>query len=35
MKKICVIDGKEYNEVTVNRLNADGINEPYVYYEEI
>jgi len=35
MKKICIIEGKAYNEVTVNRYNQDGINEPYVYYEEI
>jgi len=34
--KIVYIEGVGYcKEIVVNRYNTDGINEPYVIYEEI
>lgn len=33
---IIYIDGEGYcREITVNRFNADGVNEPYTIYEPI
>ena len=36
MKEIVYVDGVGYcKEVTMNRLNEDGVNEPYNIYEPI
>ncbi len=35
MNEIIYIDGVGYKVITQNRINSDGVNEPYDIYEPL
>ena len=35
MNEIIYIDGVGYKVITKNRINSDGVNEPYDIYEHL